>query len=48
MAAADFPIYFTVSANSTQAIASFQSLNGEMDKVVAKTEVDSVVRFDWP
>lgn len=38
MAAADFPIYFTVSANSTQAIASFQSLNGEMDKVVAKTE----------
>ena len=37
MAAADFPIYFTVTANSTEAIASFQALNGEMDKVALKT-----------
>ena len=37
MAAADFPIYFTVTANSSQAVASFQVLNGEMDKVAIKT-----------
>ena len=37
MSVADFPIYFTVTANSTEAIASFQALNGEMDKVALKT-----------
>ena len=37
MSVSDFPIYFTVTANSTEAIASFQALNGEMDKVALKT-----------
>lgn len=36
---ADFPIFFVVEAKAGQAIASFQTLNAELDKLALKTDV---------